>query len=130
MINNRNLIIRVYSILTQLMFEEDKPTVRNIALGLYTKWRMDRPKPLERIIDNFSLQAVDKSYNDTEMTVDTGNTMTNITTYRDRVIIHSIEFKNSNNKVEIEEVFKLQEYKNRKSYADDFVKKWHQSIES
>lgn len=112
------------------MLEKDKPAVRNIALGLYTKWRMNRPKPIERIIDNLSLKAVNKSYNDTEMTVDTGSTTTNISTYRDRVIIHSIEFKNSEDKVEVEEVFKLQEYKNKRSYADDFVKKWHRSIES
>lgn len=110
------------------MLEEDKHNVRKIAQGLYTKWRIDRPKSLERILDSLSLRTVTRTYNDTEMKVDTGSTITEITTYQDRIIIHSIEFKDSDKSIDTEEVFKLEEYDDKKSYINDFTDSWYQIV--
>ena len=110
------------------VLEEDKPTVRNIAQGLYTKWQIDRPKSLERILDSLSLRTVTRSYNDTEMKVDTGSTVIEVTTYQDRIILHSIQLKDLEKSIDAEEVFKLREYKSKKSYINDFTESWYEAV--
>lgn len=97
--------------------------VRKVAIGLYGSWRKQRPSVIQRMFGAFGTDASERALgNDSLFEIEVSGTLLYVSTIRDRVILHRIQYDGT--VVEVNETFQLDEYSEKHNFATDFYKIW------